>query len=112
VRVLLDESVPRRLARQIQDHEVRSVHDVGWRGLKNGALLRAAQDQFDALITVDRSLPFQQNLSKYDIAVVILAAKSNRLADLEPLLPDLQRVLSEIGPSEWILIGSIRPPES
>ena len=98
MRVLLDESVPRRLARQIQDHEVRSVHDVAW--------------QFDALITVDRSLPFQQNLSKYDIAVVILAAKSNRLADLEPLLPDLQRVLSEIGPGEWILIGSIRPPES
>jgi hypothetical protein len=58
MKVLLDECVDRRLARDIEGHEVRTVPEAGWAGLKNGELLKRAQDQFDVFVTVDRNLPF------------------------------------------------------
>lgn len=98
MKVLLDECVDQRLAVEIVGHEVRTVPEMGWANLKNGQLLTLAQEEFDALVTVDGNLPFQQNLPKYDIAVVVLKAKSNRLADLQPLVPKLLETLP-IAPS-------------
>jgi len=60
------------LARDIQDHEVVTVPDAGWAGIKNGELLRIAQTQFDVFVTVDRNLSFQQHLSQFSIAVIVL----------------------------------------
>jgi hypothetical protein len=65
VKVLLDECVDRRLARDIEGHEVRTVPEAGWAGLKNGELLKRAQGQFDIFVTVDRNLPFQRDLSVF-----------------------------------------------
>ena len=62
MRVLLDECVPRALRDDIPGHEVKTVAEVGWAGVKNGELLRLAAGQFDLLLTVDRSLEYQQNL--------------------------------------------------
>ena len=107
MRILLDESVPKRFAGWIQGHEVRTVQQQGWKGLANGALLTEAQDHFDVLVTVDRSLPFQQDIRKYGIGVVILAARSNRLEDLEPLLPALHTAVAETGAGEWVIIGGL-----
>ena len=62
---------------------------MGWAGTKNGELLTLAQTLFDVFVTVDRNLSFQQNVPRYDIAVVVLHCRSNRLLDLQTLVPDI-----------------------
>ena len=89
MRVLLDECVDRRLAQDITGHEVRTVPAMGWATIKNGELLALAADQFDAFVTVDRNLAFQQRLPRFPIAVIVLRALTNRLLDLRPLVPEL-----------------------
>ena len=98
MRVLLDECVDSRLAREITGHLVSTARDMQWVGLKNGELLSHVSQQFDVFVTVDRNLAFQQNLGIYQIAVVILRAPTNRLADVRPLVPELLRLLN--GPIE------------
>jgi Domain of unknown function (DUF5615) len=104
VRVLLDECVDQRLARDIQGHDVRTVPEAGWAAFSNGELLARAQHEFDALVTVDRNLPFQQDLSRFSIAVVVLRAPSNRLSDLRSLIPQLLASLpaAKQGVVTWI----------
>jgi predicted nuclease of predicted toxin-antitoxin system len=70
MRLLLDESVPQRLRRALPNHEVKTVVEMGWGGIKNGDLLALAAPSFDAFITVDKNLPYQQNLSSLALAVV------------------------------------------
>lgn len=86
-RLLLDENLPRLLAENLRPHEVRTVREMQWHGLKNGALLRRAEAEFDVFVTMDRSIPFQQSVRRLDIAVIIIAARSNRLNDLTPWRP-------------------------
>lgn len=85
MKILLDECLDRRFARELLGYEVKTVPEMGWAGVKNGQLLTLAQLEFDVFITVDRNLSFQQNLSQFDLAVVVLQAQSNRLVDLQPL---------------------------
>lgn len=89
MKVLLDECVDRRLSRDIAGHEVRTARQMGWTSIKNGELLALAATEFDVFVTVDRNLSFQQNLTGFAIAVVVLRAKSNRLSALQLLIPDL-----------------------
>lgn len=93
MRILLDECVDWRLARDITGHEVRTARQMGWTTIKNGELLTLAAKEFDVFVTVDRNLVAQQNPSTYSIAVIVLQASSNRLADLRPLVPELLRVI-------------------
>ena len=88
MRVLLDECVDWRLSRAIVGHDVKTARQMGWATIKNGELLALAA-AFDVFVTVDRNLAFQQNLNTLSIAVIVLAASTNRLADLEPLVPAL-----------------------
>ena len=90
MRLLLDESVPARLRRSLTDHQVSTVVREGWSGVKNGKLLALAAASFDVFITVDKNLPFQQNLDALPIAVVVLDAQSNELQFLLPLMPALE----------------------
>jgi predicted nuclease of predicted toxin-antitoxin system len=78
MRILLDERIDRRLAAAIAGHEKVTLPEMGWANFKNGEWLTIAQEEFDVFLTVDRNLPHQQNLPKYNIAVVVLQAKSNR----------------------------------
>ena len=89
MRVLLDECVDWRLARDLAGHDVKTARQMGWTAIKNGELLALASQRFDVFVTVDRNLSFQQNLVAFAIAVVVIRAKSNRLADLTALVPDL-----------------------
>lgn len=93
MRVLLDECVDWRLLRDLSPHEVRTVKQLGWEKVKNGALLALAETEFDVFITVDQNLPYQQNASRFDLAVIILSARTTRLPDLRTLLPSLQDAL-------------------
>ena len=89
MRIFVDECVDWRLARDIAGHEVKTARQMGWITIKNGELLALAADAFDVFLTVDRNLSFQQNLPAFGIAVVVVRARSNRLADLQLLVPDL-----------------------
>ncbi len=89
MRVLLDECVDSRLAASLGTFEVRTVAVQGRVGISNGRLLSLAAADFDVFVTVDRNLPFQQHLPKFDIAVILLRAKTNRITDLVSLVPEL-----------------------
>jgi len=89
VRVLLDECVDWRLSRDIAGHDVKTARQMGGATIRNGELLALAARQFDVFVTVDRNLSFQQNLVSLRIAVIVLQARTNRLADLRPLIPRL-----------------------
>ncbi len=92
--LLLDENLDWRLSRDLPGHQVKSVPQLGWAGLKNGDLLARAENQFDVLLTMDSKMRFQQNVSKYRIAIIVLESPSNRLADTRPLMPKVLAVLS------------------
>jgi Domain of unknown function (DUF5615) len=98
VRVLLDECVDWRLSRALTGHEVKSARQMGWSAIKNGELLDLASERFDAFVTVDRNLAFQQNERSLSIAVIVLHAKTNRLADLLPLVPNLLTAIGSAKP--------------
>ncbi len=105
MKLLLDECIDRRLAKDLEGHDVRTVPQMGWAGIKNGALLTLADAEFDIFITVDRNLAFQQNLPKFNIAVLVLHATSNRLADLKPLAPKILSVLPTLTKGEAEHVG-------
>ncbi len=106
MRVLLDECLPgRKLKPGFPDHDVRTVADLDWRGIKNGALLALAEPEFDAFVTVDGSLQYQQNTPEVDLLIVVLKAKSNRLEHLLPLVPDANLALARGSIREVIVVG-------
>ena len=103
--MLLDECVTRHLKREFANHVVHTVEEAGFKGLENGNLLKAASGSYDVLITVDRNLPYQQNLTGLEIAVLILSAKRNSYVRLRPLMPKALSALKTIKPCEVILIS-------
>jgi hypothetical protein len=106
VKVLLDECVDWRLARDIVGHDVKTARQMGWTTIKNGALLTLASQRFDVFVTVDRNLSFQQNLDSVSLAVIVLRAKTNRLADLRPLVPSLLVAIESALPGVAKFIGA------
>jgi hypothetical protein len=88
---------------------VTTAPEVGWAGVTNGDLLSQAQQRFDALVTVDQSLPFQQDLSRFSIAVLVLRARSNRLTDLRGLIPQLLQALPVAKRGEVTWVGADQP---
>ena len=106
MRVLLDECVDWRLSRDVVGHEVKTARQMGWAAIENGELLALASEHFDVFVTVDRNLSFQQNLVSLSIAVVVLHAKSNRLADLRPLVPSLLAAIESAEPGVANVVSS------
>jgi predicted nuclease of predicted toxin-antitoxin system len=108
VRILLDEQLPRQLARQFSGHYARTVQQQGWVGSGNGELLRqAAADGFEIFVTADQNLQFQQNLTGSPLSVMVLIAPSNKLEDLLPLVPSLLQAIRDARPGE---IRQVRTP--
>ena len=106
MRVFLDECVDWRLSRDLVGHEVRSARQMGWTTIKNGELLSLAAAAFDVFVTVDRNLSFQQNLPRYPLAIIVLCANSNRLADLRVLVPDILVAIGKSAPGRATLVGT------
>ena len=104
MKILLDECVDRRLARDLGGHNVTSVPQHGWAGIKNGSLMKLAEAEFDVFITVDRNLSFQQNLPQFDIAVIVLTAVSNRYQDLAPFAPTILDSLRDLKPGAVVVL--------
>ncbi len=107
MRILLDENLPRKLAEHLMGHACRTVVECGWSGKKNGELLGLADPQFDVLLTLDKNLPYQQNLDTKRIAVLIVRARSNRIQDLLPGIPECLAALESIKPQQVVRVGSL-----
>lgn len=106
MRVLLDEQLPRRLATDLTGHQVRSVQRLGCAGLRNGELLdRAAADGFEAFLTADRNLEFQQDLPRSRLGIVVLVTMSIALEDLRRLVPATLAALARVRIGQVIRVG-------
>jgi len=104
MKVLLDECVTRKLRHDFSGHDVHTVEQAGFKGLKNGQLLGAASGNYDVLVTVDRNLHYQQNLKLFSIAVLVLAAKRNSYESLRPLIREALEALKHISSGEVVII--------
>ena len=102
--VLLDECLPKKLKREVNGDVVKTVPEMGWAGKKHGALLRLAEQEFDVLLTNDQNLEYQQKLKSYNLAVIVLAARTNDIEDLRPLMPAANEALRTILASEIVRI--------
>ncbi|MGH7597322.1 MAG: DUF5615 family PIN-like protein [bacterium] len=107
MKVLLDECLPKRLKRELPSHEVVRVQEMGWAGIKNGALLRLIQAaDFDVFVTIDGNLEYQQNLHAIKFAIVVLSAPDNTFDTLSPLMLEVARALKKIKSGEVIHINA------
>jgi predicted nuclease of predicted toxin-antitoxin system len=104
MKILLDECVDWRLLRDLIEHDVKSARQAGLASTDDGDLLRHAQREFEVLITTDKNLAFQQNVGRFDIAVVVLQGRSSRLRHLRELVPQLLAALPQLtrGDVHWI----------
>ena len=106
MKLLLDENLPHKLRTEITGHDVFTVAYMGWSGVENGALLAvAAQAGFEALITNDRGLEFEQNLATLPLAVVVLLTKANTVEAIRPFLPALHSALVTLQPRAFIKLN-------
>ena len=105
MKILLDESLPKPLAKAFSGHSALTVVEKGWSGKKNGELLRLAQREFDVFVTADQNLQYQQNLHGYKIAVVVLVSRINRLDALRPLMPKVFKIINSLKPGELVRIA-------
>ena len=104
--VLLDECVPRPLKRDLVGHDVRHVVDMGWTAKRNGELLRLmVAAHFEAFVTVDQNLEFQQNLRSSAIGMILAVTKTNRVKELRPLVPLILDALNRVRAGELIRVG-------
>lgn len=105
MKLLLDEWLTRYPQRDLAGHDVYTVDEAGFKGLKNGVLLaRAADDGFDVLVTADQNVGHQQNVRAHGIAVLVLAARRNSYDALRPLLPQALEALKHIKPGDVVIV--------
>jgi predicted nuclease of predicted toxin-antitoxin system len=105
MRILVDECVDWRILRDLKDHDAKTVKQLGWEHIDDGALLALAAAQFDVFLTVDKDLPREQNIASFDIAVVVLRARTTRLVDLRELLVLLREALRNARPRELQILS-------
>lgn len=107
MRLLLDECVPRPLKHDLVGHDVEHVVDMGWSSKRNGELLKLmVAEHFDALLTVDQSIEFQQNLREVGVGVVVIHARTNRMKELRPLVPQILEALSRVTAGAFIRVAA------
>ena len=107
MRVLLDECLPKRLKPALQGHILSTVPEIGWAGKTNGELLQLIKGKFDAFVTVDQNLQYQQNLEGSRVAVVLLVVRNNRYETFKPLIPKVQRALETISVGQLVRIEEL-----
>ena len=107
MRILLDECLPARLRGELIGHDVRTVRQMNWLGAKNGRLLKliSDSDEFDVFLTIDKNLPFQQEIASLSFAIIILRAPSNRFEDTQPLISEVIRLLPKARCGHATVVG-------
>ncbi|NEQ73378.1 MAG: hypothetical protein F6K23_10025 [Okeania sp. SIO2C9] len=107
MKILLDGCLPKKLKKEIINHQLITVPEQGLAGIKNGELLKLASESFDVFITVDQNLISQQNLRQIDLIIIILIAKDNRLATLKPLMIEVNQALDSVNKGDIISIKEL-----
>jgi predicted nuclease of predicted toxin-antitoxin system len=108
VRILLDECIPIDLRHSFPGHDVHSAQWAGFKGKKNGELLRAAEAAgYEVLLTVDQGLPHQNSLVGLQLSILVIRATTNQMEDLLPFVDNVRKALNRIRPGE---IESIEAP--
>jgi hypothetical protein len=105
VRVLLDENLPRALKQDLVGHEVSRVAEIGWSGVSNGELLGRAGQFFDALVTADRNLEFQQNVAAATVGIVVVVVHDTRVQTIRPLVPEILAALEMVEAGSVVRVG-------
>ena len=109
MKILIDECLPAALKQNLTTlgHEYETVRQAGYGSKKNGELLTLAEGRWNVLLTSDRNIKYQQNMTGRSISILILCAKSNRMKDLLPLMPACAQALLEIQPGHIVTIGPL-----
>ena len=102
MKILIDESLPRYLKRVLADHDAKTVQEMGWAGVKNGELLKLAEDDFEVFLTADKNIRYQQNLK--DCKLVIIEFPSNKLSVVKRLESDLKTTLEQITTGAYVAL--------
>ena len=105
MKILLDESVPRLLKLRLPHLDISTVQEMGWAGVRNGELLRRAEEHFNIFVTADQNLQYQQNLSGHRLAILVLP--SNQVPIVTRLLPSVEALLATIQPGTLVDVPSI-----
>ncbi|MBS1486823.1 MAG: DUF5615 family PIN-like protein [Bacteroidetes bacterium] len=110
MKILLDECVTKHLKRHLVNHEVFTVREMKWGGIKNGKLMAlCAENNFDILLTIDKNIQYQQNLDKFSISIVVFDCFSSKLDELISFLPPFQELLTEIQKHKAYLVKKNLP---
>ena len=106
MKIIIDECLPRKLKRELSDHDVQTVQEAGWSGKKNGELLRLlAAAQVEVFVTIDGNLQYQQALQHQSIGFVVLSAKNNKVETLLPLMAEVRAALETIQPGDVVKVA-------
>lgn len=110
MKVLVDECAPRdlKISLEANGYECFTVQEIGYSGKKNGELLALAEGHFDVLVTLDKNIQYQQNLTNRRIAVLLIGAKSNDMDDIRPHLPACFVALQAIQPGQVVRVGWVK----
>ncbi|HYI08669.1 MAG TPA: hypothetical protein VEK57_06335 [Thermoanaerobaculia bacterium] len=103
-RVLFDENMPRKLRRDLPQFFIRTAQEEGWSAFKNGDLLRRATVTFDVLVTIDQRMRYQQNMTRFEIGIVVIEVPDTRLVHLRPLVPQLSEAIERVRPGEVVVV--------
>lgn len=109
MKILIDECLPVALKGTLtgMGHECQTVRHAGYGSKKNGELLTLAEGRWDVLLTSDRNIKYQQNMTGHSVSILILCAKSNRLRDLLPLMAACAQALLAIQPGQVVDVGPL-----
>lgn len=106
MKLLLDENLPHQLRLELPGHEVFTAAYMAWSGIENGELLQlAAEAGFDAVITNDRGLEYQQNMGTLPVSVIVLLVKANTIEAIRPLCGELLGALSNLRPRDFVKLS-------
>jgi predicted nuclease of predicted toxin-antitoxin system len=106
MKILIDECLPNDFRHCFPAHEVHSVQWARFKGKKNGELIRAAESAgYEVLLTVDQSIPHQQNSTTRRLSIVLIRSYTNQMEDLMPLVDSILEVLEIITPGESLPVG-------
>lgn len=105
MKIIIDECLPRKLKRELVGHDSRTVQEMGWSGIVNGSLLALIGEAgFDVFITVDRNMPYQQNLDILPCALMVLQTPSNSIGAILPHVPQILEKLSELSKGQFVVV--------
>jgi predicted nuclease of predicted toxin-antitoxin system len=103
MKILIDESLPRYLKQVLTDHDAKTVQEMGWSGVTNGALLELAENDFEVFLTADKNIRYQQNLKDRQLAIVEFP--SNKLSVVKRLEYDLKTILEQITTGDYVALN-------